>query len=72
MLVSKVGEHMTKYLIIGKQFEGSYIKLHALDAIHWTVMYFNEKDDNLDDLIDRYLEICPLYSWSKIELIPID
>ena len=35
-------------------------------------MYFNEKDDNLDDLIDRYLEICPLYSWSKIELIPID
>ena len=62
---------MTKYLIIGKQFEGSYIKLHALDAIHWTVMYFNEKDDNLDDLIDRYLEICPLYSWSKIELIPV-
>lgn len=63
---------MTKYLIIGKQFERSYIKLHALNAIHWTVMYFNEKDDNLDDLIDRYLEICPLYSWSKIELIPID
>lgn len=63
---------MQKYLVIAKEFEGSYIKLHALDAIDCAIMYHDEEKEDLNDLLDHYLEICPLYSWSKMELIPID